>query len=337
MPTPAREPLEQKITQAWPTGLWGQVRVLVAVSGGADSIALLRAMQHLSAPGLGELVVAHFNHGLRGATALADEQFVVTLAGSLGLKCEVGHAASPVAGMMPDGIEAAARSARYQFLVQTAERLGARYVVTGHTADDQAETVLHHIVRGTGLSGLAGMRRMRVLSPAVTLLRPMLDVRRAEVIEYLKMLGQPYRDDESNFDQSLTRNRIRHELVPLLRDSYAPSIVESLNRLASLAGDAQRVIDAAAEALLHGALESAEVDRVVLDCQNFKSADRHLVREAFVAVWRRQDWPRQAMGFQHWDALADMAIAQESVAAFVVPGAIRAQKTGEQLVLARKS
>jgi len=333
----ARENLERQLAQAWPEGLWGQVRVLVAVSGGADSVALVRAMQHLAGPELGDLAVAHFNHRLRGESAAADERFVVELARTLGLCCHVARADLSAAASISGGIEAAARAARYEFLIRSAEQIGARYVVTGHTADDQAETVLHHILRGTGMAGLAGIPRVRVLSPAVTLVRPLLGVRRAEVLDYLAALGQPHREDESNVDRSLTRNRIRHELLPLLTREYSASVVDSLRRLGTLAGDAQQVIESLAEALLATVIVARDSQRLVLDCHSLTGSPPHLVREVFVAIWRQQDWPRQGMGFEQWELLADLAIhaSGSERAPVTLPGAIRAQRTGEQLVLAR--
>jgi tRNA(Ile)-lysidine synthase len=128
-----------------------------------------------------------------------------------------------LSGGHPDGVEAAARAARYEFLQATAERLGARYVATAHTADDQAETVLHHIVRGTGLAGLAGMSRARSLGAAATLIRPLLSFRRRDVIEYLGALGQSYCEDTTNRDPAFTRSRIRHELLPLLASGLQPA------------------------------------------------------------------------------------------------------------------
>ena len=132
----------------------------------------------------------------------------------------------------------------------TAERLGARYVVTAHTADDQAETILHRILRGTGVAGLAGMRRARPLGPAATLIRPLLDVRRAEILAYLSELQQPFQDDASNSDLGFTRNRIRHELLPRLAADYNSDVVAALLRLGQTAHDAQQHIDAAVEELL---------------------------------------------------------------------------------------
>ncbi len=330
-----RASLEQRLNQAWPNERWRDVGVLVAVSGGPDSVALLRAVCRTAQPGQGRLRAAHFNHRWRGAQADEDQRFVVALCASLGLPCEVGAAESAQPGLAPDGLEAAAREARYRFLLETAQRTGARYVVTGHTADDQAETILHHILRGTGLLGLAGMRRARALSPMVTLARPLLDVRRSEVIEYLAELEQPYRDDATNADRSLTRNRIRHELLPLLEREYAPAVAESLVRSGALAADAQEVLESLAEGLLDEALVEHSPERLVLACAALRGAHRHLVRELFVVAWRRQGWPRQAMGLDQWNQLAELATGDGvSSPTIMLPGAIQAERCGERLSLA---
>ena len=165
-------PLELKLAAAWPPSDWADVTVLVAVSGGGDSVALLRAMTALETGGQGRICVAHLNHQLR-PDADEDERFVVELSRRLGVACEVERVAvDRLAAQAGDGLEAAARSARYRFLEQAAGRLGARFVATAHTADDQAETILHRIVRGTGVRGLAGMARVRPLGHA-TLIRPL--------------------------------------------------------------------------------------------------------------------------------------------------------------------
>ena len=208
----ARNPCSTRLNpvcaEAWPPSQWANVTVVVAVSGGCDSVALLRAMAALKAGGEGRLCAAHLNHQLR-PDAETDERFVVELCGRLGVPCEVGRMdVGRLAAQAGEGLEAAARKARYRFLKQTAGRLGARFVATAHTADDQAETILHRIVRGTGIRGLAGMARARRLGHA-TLVRPLLGVRRAELQAYLDAIGQPCRHDPSNLDPRFTRNRIR--------------------------------------------------------------------------------------------------------------------------------
>ncbi len=213
--------------------------VLLAVSGGADSVALLRAMAALKTRGAGRLCVAHFNHQLRDG-ADEDERFVVDLCQRFDLVCETGrHDVEQSATLSGEGIEETARRVRYAFLSETAGRLGARFVATAHTADDQAETILHRIVRGTGIVGLAGMSRSRPFGP-VTLLRPLLSIRRHELLEYLSDLGQPFREDPSNADRRFTRNRIRHELLPLLAKQYNSSVVEAVLRLGLLAARTAR-------------------------------------------------------------------------------------------------
>ncbi len=326
--------LEQQLASSWPPERWSDVTVLVAVSGGADSVALARAVSTLRLGGPGRLVLGHYNHQLRGAEAAADEQFVVELAAGLGLGCQVRHAAESSRCSQGDGLEAAARQARYEFLQAAAEQLGARYVVTAHTANDQAETILHHILRGTGLAGLGGMRRVRPLGPAVTLIRPLLDVSRRDVLDYLAALGQSFREDHSNADPQFTRNRLRNELLPLIERDYAPQVVAALLRLGNLAGDTARLIDSLTGPLLERCLVSEDVRGLTLDCRPIVAQDRHLVRELFLAIWRRRSWPLQSMGYAEWNRLADLAVADHDDA-LVLPGTVHVQRSGDRLTIER--
>ncbi|MEZ6112062.1 MAG: tRNA lysidine(34) synthetase TilS [Pirellulaceae bacterium] len=257
---------ESLLAASWPPAAWHDVRVVLAVSGGADSVALLRAMSALKTAGAGSLVVAHFNHALRGDESDEDERFVARLAKELAAECFVERAdhatrrlderaatAENVDDASLAASEATSRAARYDFLIRVAQRSGARYVVTAHTLDDQAETVLHRIVRGTGLNGLRGIRRVRPLTPDVSLIRPLLSVRRSQVVAYLKKLGQAFRTDATNEQPVYTRNRIRLELLPLLAANYNSQITDSLVRLAELAGEACDVIQPLVEHTLGSA------------------------------------------------------------------------------------
>jgi tRNA(Ile)-lysidine synthase len=347
------------LARSWPAEAWQRVTVLVAVSGGADSVALLRGLAELKRGGAGRLVVAHFNHRWRGAQSDGDEAFVNALAANLGLSVEVGRAESALAkgpscneGETTDrppsdsarrserttlggeGPEALARRARYDFLLTAAERVGARYVATAHTADDQAETILQRIVRGTGIAGLAGIPRVRPLSPAVTLIRPLLDVPRPELLAFLRELQQPYREDASNADVRFTRNRLRHELLPRLARDYNPHVHESLLRLGSLAAEAQAVVDQQVDALLQH-VERPCAARVCLNCLALATASDFLLRELLARIWREQRWPLQAMTHGKWCELAALARGTEDTRDF--PGSIRAEKQGEWLVLTRSA
>jgi len=328
-------PLESRLADAWPPPAWSDVTVLVAVSGGADSVALLRALAVLKTAGAGRLVAAHFNHRLRGGESDADQQFVEDLCRRIGVPCEAGEpaAAKPVR-TEGDGLEAAARQARYAFLRQTAERLGARYVATAHTADDQAETILHRILRGTGLAGLAAMRRARPLGEAVTLIRPLLDFRRGELLDYLASAGQPFCEDDSNRDWAMTRNRIRHELLPQLAAAYNPAVVDALVRLGRLAGESQAVIDSLVAGLAERCVAREERALVEIDCTALAGVDAYLLRELLITLWRRRGWPQQSMGYWQWDelaAMADLGATSDDPRAKTLPGNIRAERHGTRL------
>ncbi len=324
--------LESQLAQTWPPAAWQEVTTLVAVSGGADSVALLRAMVTLKTAGVGRLAVAHFNHGLRGADSAADEAFVRQLCQGLGLPCEVGHASPMPDTSGGDGREGLARRLRYDFFQAAAERWGARYLATAHTADDQAETILHRILRGTGIAGLAGIARVRVLSPAVTVIRPMLGIRRAEVLEYLQALGQSYRLDRSNLEPCYTRNRIRLQLLPELA-RYNSAVQDAILRLGGLASEVQQVVDGLVDSLYERSVCPLGDQGVCLDLPALVASPPYLLRELLQAIWHRQGWPLQAMGYAQWEALAGMLRPESGPGKQVLPGQILAVRTADQLLL----
>lgn len=214
-------------------------RVAVAVSGGPDSVALVFLLREI-APDLGFTLagLVHLNHGLRGADADTDESFVCDLADRLDLPCSFARA--DVATRARDtrqSIEAASREMRYEFFERAASDLGATRVATGHTLDDQAETVLLRLLRGTGSRGLGGIRVRRG-----AYIRPLLDCRRAELRRYLLARDEPFREDASNFDRRIPRNRIRHDLLPVVED-LAPGGVRALARAAEWAADDETFLE----------------------------------------------------------------------------------------------
>ncbi len=251
-------------------------RVAVAVSGGADSVALLRVLLELR-PELGiVLAVAHFNHGLRGEQSAADEAFVAELAKELELEFHVGHGdIGEYARNFKLSVEAAGREARYQWLTHLAHEQRFDVIATAHTLDDQAETVLLKLLRGAGTKGLAGIypvgnvcsqaeakvlpsknnangapdaesfprrtqapnfqsRPMQRPGSLLRIIRPLLGISRDEVESYLTALDQSWREDESNLDRRFLRNRVRHELLPLLEREFNPNVRQVLSDLAEL-------------------------------------------------------------------------------------------------------
>jgi tRNA(Ile)-lysidine synthase len=229
-----------------------------------------------------------------------------------------------------DGLETAARTIRYQALEQMAADCGARYVVTAHTAEDQAETILHRILRGTGIHGLAGIPRVRPLGNGCTLIRPLLGFRRCELVSYLADLAQPYRSDSSNADPRFTRNRLRHQLLPLLAAQFNSSVVEALLRLGTLAGEAQEAIDRQVQDLIRQCVLRDGSGPVRIRLQPLAGHSRYLLRELLITVWREAGWPLQSMGFQQWNALTEMALAiragdRPAAGKLILPGNVRAE------------
>jgi tRNA(Ile)-lysidine synthase len=251
--------------------------------------------------------VAHLDHGVRGEGAQADAGFVAGLAGSLDLPFDLGHWRPTRAGHF----EADARRARYEWLAEVAGARGASAVAVGHTHDDQAETILHRIVRGTGLRGLAGIPSRRPLAGSgsirLVLVRPLLNVSRQEIRDHLAAIGQPYRDDASNADPARTRARIRHDLLPRLAADYNPAVADALVRLGALAASSSRSIHRQVRDLERVATLSADHGTVILDRLTLLRFPRFLRAEVLRQVWRRAGWPEAGMGAERWWRLADLA------------------------------
>jgi len=311
--------------------------ILAAVSGGADSVAMLHLLAQFlaqSAPGegtlaAGKLAVAHVNHGLRGADSDADAEFVRALAAEYKLRYFEHRIATEARES-----ENSARNQRYGFLLQQAEQLGFRYLATAHTADDQTETVLHRILRGTGFAGLAGMTPARSLTPAVTVLRPFLHLRRKAILSYLESLGKTFRQDQTNFDNQFTRNRIRNRLLPMLREEFNPQIDEAVCRLATLAAEHESVLSELLDRLIDTALVEQLPDRVVLDGMLLKNCSLPVLRALLIRVWKRQHFPQREMDFQQWLALAELVQTPGKRLDF--PGGISAERTRQQFILTRE-
>jgi tRNA(Ile)-lysidine synthase len=284
-------------------------------------VALLRALLAIQA---GPLVLAHINHQLRGEDSEADEQFVRALAAMDGpplAVCCTRFDVAAIARTERKNLENVARRVRYDWLAEVAREHNARRVATGHTADDQAETVLHRLLRGTGLKGLAGIPAQRPLTLGVSVVRPLLQVTRAEVLAYLAEIGQASRLDRSNLDRRFTRNRIRHELLPRLAEDYNPAIVPILCRLAEQADAVYREVEAQARRLLADAELPRTPALLVFDRGPLAAASRQLVREVFRLAWERERWPTGRMNAADWDRIA--AVANGEITATDLPGRIR--------------
>lgn len=206
--------------------------IVVALSGGADSVALLHALLELRESGGFRLTAAHLNHALRGDESDCDQRFCDELCARLKLEFVVEKATELSPQM--SNLEEAARQARHEFLNRAAVQTASDYVALGHHADDQAETVLMRLLRGAGVAGLSAMAET---GPG-RLIRPLLSLSRGDILSYLEEIGAPFVTDASNFSSALLRNRIRHDLLPTLNREYAPG---TSKRLAALAAEMQSV------------------------------------------------------------------------------------------------
>jgi tRNA(Ile)-lysidine synthase len=236
-------------------------RVIVALSGGPDSVALVHILREVSTAGQFMIAaLAHLNHGLRGAAADEDEAFCRDMAASLHLPIDVSHAdVARIAADRDTSIEDAGRWARYRFLAAAAGRASADRISVGHTRDDQAETFLLRLVRGAGPAGFSGIR------PQLgAIVRPLIEESRGALMNYLSERGVAFREDETNLDTDVPRNRVRHELIPYLESRFSPGIARVLSREAAVArADSEFLQGLADEAF--GRTVRVEGDRVQLD------------------------------------------------------------------------
>ena len=292
--------------------------VLVALSGGADSVALLFLLRALEAAGDARIAgAAHLNHQIRGADADDDEAFCAALASRLGIPFVAGRVdVRTLARAQKRSLEDAARVARYAFLERAADGLSADVIAVAHTRDDQAETFLLRLLRGAGTRGLAAIhpRHGRVI-------RPVLDVDRAELREFLSAMGEPFRDDASNDDVTILRNRVRHELLPLLRTRFSPRVVDVLAREASLARQDEEYLAARAiELSSRVVLVSEPPGRAVrLDVRALRSAPPALASRVAWGALRHLAGPRE-VGYEHVEQLLALAADEVRQGAVSLPG-----------------
>jgi tRNA(Ile)-lysidine synthase len=311
---------------------------VIAISGGADSVALTRSvLACVDASYCG--ILAHVNHQLRGSESDDDEHFVRSFHAQLLsshpqlrlaiTRIDVAH----IAETEGENLEAIARRERYRFLVTTARQAQLHHILTAHNAEDQAETVLHHLLRGTGFEGLRGIAVRREIEPGIEIVRPLLQVSRTRIEGYLQELGQTYRHDSSNDDLRFTRNRLRHELLPRLAQEYNPQIAQALARLALQAQEVCQAEEQLGAALLRAALLPASSDcgERLLDVAQLRQHPRRVVRTALRLLWLQENWCRDRLGWVELEALADLVWSDHG--ARDLPGGVHARRARGQLRL----
>lgn len=320
--------------------------LLVGVSGGPDSMALLHfLLAHRAAAGVtgGGIVAAHVNHGLRGADADADAAFVRAQCAAWGVRAVE---ASVDAGARPRGRgtsrEQAARALRYGALRELAAREGAERVAVAHTADDQAETILFRLVRGSGLRGLAGMRAVDRVH-GVTVVRPLLEATRAQVLDYIARHAIPHRLDATNADTAASRNYLRIEILPRLRERLNPAVREALLREAALFAEADAYLEARARRALPRVLRGRAgaggggggAEKIVLDAARLRAYPKLLRKYLLRCALRELDGEALDQSAAHIDALLSL-LGSPSGKSVGLPNGVRARRErGDLLEIVR--
>ena len=303
-------------------------RLLIGLSGGSDSVALTRLLLELSPHGGFTIAgLAHLNHGLR-ATASRDETFCRSFASAVGVVLSVGSSdVGALARSQKLSLEDAARRERYAFLARAADDLGADVVAVGHTQDDQAETFLLKLMRGAGLAGLAGVypRKGRVV-------RPLLDVSRADLRTYLLALGQPWVEDESNDDVANPRNRVRHRVLPELDRALGGDSRPNLARAAALAREDASWLEQAADGH-YAALATEHAGGVELDAEALAALPLPLGRRVALRGLRQISGGRE-VALDHVEAVLGVAGGRSGGAD--VPGGRVELRRGKAVLLEQK-
>jgi len=324
-------------------------RVIAAVSGGPDSVCLLHVLAEFAEEMGLHLEVAHLNHQLRGAESDADELFVKQLAVERGLRF---HIARANVAAIEGNLEQAARRARLEFfqsLMQGESNVRDALIVsgasnvrgslnvriaTGHTRDDQAETVMLRILRGSGLAGLAGIHPVT----ETQLIRPLLDISRGEIIEFLRERGIAWREDSSNRNMHFARNRARHELLPRLQAQWNPQLADALAQLADLSWEEERWWHSPASPLNH--LGSNQIQQecnaggVELDVRSLANLPRAIARRVIRRAIVTAKGNLRGIEFEHVERVIDLAAQENGDGRLQLPG-VDVRRSYEWILLAR--
>jgi tRNA(Ile)-lysidine synthase len=293
--------------------------MIIAVSGGADSMSLLLAINDLVRRKklTHRVIVAHFNHGLRGKESDGDERFVREHAARLGFEFIAGTTSLTKKG----NLEQAARNARYRFLTKVAKKTDAFAVLVAHTQNDQAETLIFNLIRGSGPDGLAGMRQIRELEDGILLIRPLLSwANRSDTEEFCRENGSEYRTDRMNKDEKFSRVRIRRTILPQLAE-INPRIVETLARTANL-------MHRSSDAAISGCTGDNEGNLTIKGLKAQESRERYKALRSWL---RGKRGNLRSLQLKHIEAIERLVLSQKSGKAVELPGGGRVVKQGGSL------
>jgi len=307
-------------------------RVCVALSGGPDSVALLRVLTLLQDDYGLHLVAAHVNHGLRGKESDRDEAFVRDLGASMGVPVE--HTAIPVQEIRRHeggSIEEVCRRERYRFLDEVCQRECLQRVALGHTLNDQAETVVMRFLRGSGTEGLKGMLPVR----DGRYIRPFLEVQRDEVLTFLDREGMTYVTDSSNFDRIYLRNSIRGELIPALRDRYNDRLMENMGRMSDILREEDDYLERSVLTILSQWQISPDATVFSVPVIPFNGLHCAMQRRVIKFILDRMSSQEGGMGYAHIEAVRHLMAGDRPQAVLDLPFCVRVEREYDTLVISK--
>ena len=304
-------------------------RILIGVSGGADSLALMYVLYDLAETLSVELGVCYLNHGLRPQAAEKEAVFVQEKATALGLPCLQGRAEiNQDAG----SVEERARIERYAFFKRTAKVNGYTKIAVGHHMEDNAESVLMHLLRGSGIRGLSG------IAPVTHdgIIRPLINCRKADILAFLEAAGHTHMQDESNNDLRFQRNRVRHDVMPYLEQNFHPKVIETLNRTAALCREEEQWLQNRASAMIAELKMAIGPGSVALDLENLNRQARPMQRRIIREVLRQWQGHLKRLTAAHVESIIDMAFDEnKGHGRLDLPNGIRAKRRGDQLTFTK--
>ncbi|ROL57457.1 tRNA lysidine(34) synthetase TilS [Bacteroidetes/Chlorobi group bacterium Naka2016] len=309
-------------------------KILVAVSGGVDSVSLLDAFALVRTQLSLDIAIAHLNHMLRGEEANRDEDFVQTLAENYGIPLLLQRFdIKTYARKHSLSIEDAGRKLRYDFLKRAGQSFSANYIATAHNLNDQAETVLFNIIRGTGLAGLRGIGNKFEVQKNLFLIRPFLSFTRQEIEQYARERGLQWIEDSSNYLLHYTRNKIRHKLIPMLEQEFNPQVVHNLGKLSTIAQNSYKIVNDFIKKLAEKVIVARNKNEIEFDIESFKLYDDSLFPELIQFVFI--NYLQITLTFKQIEDIRNLVDA-ESGKFLVFPNDIIVYKNRRKLLIIRK-
>ncbi len=312
--------------------------VLVGVSGGADSVALIHILNEIALPFSLKLGVAHLNHSLRGNESDDDARFVAAVSDKLHLPCFI-EKKDVIKYKTENGLslEEAGRRVRYAFFEDIAEREGYNRIALGHTCDDNAELVLMYLIRGSGPLGISGIPPVRPgLKDDLSIIRPLIKTARKEIIDYISEKNLSYVTDKSNLDEKYLRNRIRHHLIPELKAGYNLKIVETLNRLASIIRSEEEWMENELKFILNKNTLFTENNRIVLSVSGMNALHPAVKRRATRSAIAGVKGDLRRISYSHIELVSAQLEGNSDEWSLDLPDRIRVSRTGGNLVISKE-